>query len=186
MTTDPDLLVSTGELGPDPLGKNDPAMWVRRLRRCRNEIDRIRELFDEEVNRLTLERDLHLQPLEDAAQALAVAIEQHHRQLHGRGEATLKLVFPHGVSVLGPPAQPRVDIRDLPTFREWARAEGLWVELHNATPEPTPSLTKIAAKFKPAFPLEPNTAAPLVDEDGQEVPGVKLTMGERSHRVGTS
>ena len=140
----------------------------------------IKQVYDDEIERLTQRREMILGHRTLAAARHEDAIDAWHRAAFAAGEVGKTVEFPHGTSKLRTPP-PAFDVIDDEDFRAWALVHGVEEELWPVK-EPVLSRRALSRYAQAAAKhLEPHQSAPAISPDGEVIDGLIAWQGEATH-----
>ena len=163
---------------PDDPSRLDAAEMMRRYRWWENQVAEIDEPFAAEIKRLQLRRDEVTRPARQKMEWYQEALEKWHRASMADKSVKPTVKLPYGDMMLRK-ASPVLEVTDEAEVLAWAAGEGL-----DVLPDPRVMTSKLKAV---AFPVEdddePGTQLPVVDANGEVVPGVRAEARARTFSI---
>lgn len=169
------------EEAPTPESDGRVAWHLKKALEHEEAIGRISARFDAEIEELTNQKMEACRAELRSYDWHNRAVELWHRAQHAAGNAKLGESFPYGSSKLGNLGK-KIEVVDEEAFRTWCAENNLEDALYNPPSPRTPAKAEIKKLVSPLRPEEPG-ALLEVHVGGEPVPGIRLAVGHREHKI---
>lgn len=163
----------------DDASRLEASEMLRRMRWYQQQLEEVVAPFQAEIDRLRARVEEVSRPIQHRIDWYQGGLENWHRAAFAEKKATPTVKLPYG-DILLRRATPKIEVVDEAEVLAWAAGEG-----HDVLPDPRVMVSKLnkVAKVVDDDSDEPGTPLPVIDKEGEVVPGVTSEARERTFSV---